>query len=72
MLSYGFALANDLERLLEIRKRVNRSRHGCGSLASNPFGIDREMMVRELGFEWLLWNWMGAVADRDFVLETLE
>lgn len=72
MLSYGFAFANDLERLREIRKRVNRSPLGCGALAGNPFGIDREMMAEELGFEGLLWNSMGAVADRDFVLETLQ
>ncbi|KAL2273689.1 hypothetical protein FJTKL_04146 [Diaporthe vaccinii] len=44
---------------------------GCGALAGNPFGIDREMMAEELGFDALLWNSMGAVADRDFVLETL-
>lgn len=72
MLSYGFAFANDLERLREIRKRVNRTPLGCGALAGNPFGIDREIMTRELGFEGLLWNSMGAVADRDFVLETLQ
>lgn len=29
------------------------------------------MMAKELGFEGLLWNFMGAVADRNFVLETL-
>ncbi|KAL1855913.1 argininosuccinate lyase [Diaporthe australafricana] len=72
MLSYGFAFANDLERLREIRKRVNGSPLGCGALVGNPFGIDREMMAKELGFEELLWNSMGAVADRDFVLVTLQ
>lgn len=72
MLSYGFAFANDLERLREVRKRVNRSPLGCGALAGNPFGIDRDMMAKELGFDTLLWNSMGAVADRDFVLETLQ
>ncbi|KAK5662130.1 hypothetical protein OQA88_8035 [Cercophora sp. LCS_1] len=72
MLSYGFAFASDLERLREVIKRVNRSALGCGALAGNPFGIDREMMSQELGFEGLLWNSMGAVADRDFVTETLQ
>lgn len=72
MLSYGFAFANDLERLREIHKRVNRSPLGCGALAGNPFSIDRGMMAQELGFEGLLWNSMGAVADRDFFLETLQ
>ncbi|KAJ4390330.1 hypothetical protein N0V85_007327 [Neurospora sp. IMI 360204] len=72
MLSYGFAFASDLERLREVIKRVNRSALGCGALAGNPFGIDREMMSKELGFDGLLWNSMGAVADRDFVAETLQ
>lgn len=72
MLSYGFAFASDLERLREVIRRVNRSALGCGALAGNPFGIDREMMSKELGFNGLLWNSMGAVADRDFVAETLQ
>lgn len=72
MLSYGFAFADDLVRLREVIKRVNRSPYGCGALAGNPFNIDREAMAKELGFEGLLWNSMGGVADRDFVLETLQ
>lgn len=72
MLSYGFAFANDLERLREVIKRINRSPLGCGALAGNPFGIDCDMMAEELGFEGILWNSMGAVADRDFVSETLQ
>lgn len=72
MLSYGFAFASDLERLREVVKRINRSPLGCGALAGNPFGIDRDMMAEELGFEGLMWNSMGAVADRDFVSETLQ
>lgn len=72
MLSYGFAFASDLERLREVIKRINRSPLSCGALAGNPFGIDRIMMAEELGFQGLLWNLMGAVADRDFVSETLQ
>lgn len=30
------------------------------------------MMAEELGFEGILWNSMGAAADRDFVSETLQ
>lgn len=30
------------------------------------------MMAKELGFEGLLWNSMGGVADRDFVAESLQ
>ncbi|KFZ16167.1 hypothetical protein V501_02362 [Pseudogymnoascus sp. VKM F-4519 (FW-2642)] len=72
MLSYGLAFASDLERLREVIARVNRSPLGCGALAGNPFNIDRDAMAKELGFEGLMWNSMGAVADRDFVLEAMQ
>ena len=72
LMSYGMAFATDLQRLREVMKRINRSPLGCGALAGNPFGIDREAMAKELGFEGLLWNSMGAVADRDFAVETMQ
>ena len=72
LLSYGMAFATDLQKLREVIHRVNRSPLGCGALAGNPFGIDREGMAKELGFEGLMWNSMGAVADRDFVVETMQ
>ncbi|TFB04258.1 putative argininosuccinate lyase [Trichoderma ghanense] len=72
MLSYGFAFASDLERLREVIKRVNRNPLGCGALAGNPFGIDRDMITKELGFDGLIWNSMAGVSDRDFVSETLQ
>lgn len=72
MLSYGHKFAEDLERLREVIKRVNRCPLGCGALAGNPFNIDRVPMAKELGFDGLLWNSMGAVADRDFVAEFLQ
>ncbi|KAI0901059.1 argininosuccinate lyase [Annulohypoxylon nitens] len=72
VMSYSLAFANDLERLREVVKRVNKSPLGCGALAGNPFNIDRDMMAAELGFDGLLWNSMGGVADRDFVAETLQ
>ncbi|GKT94483.1 LOW QUALITY PROTEIN: argininosuccinate lyase [Colletotrichum tofieldiae] len=63
MLSYAMAFANDLERLREVIKRVNRNPLGCGALAGNPFNIDRDAISKELGFEGLLWNSMAGVAD---------
>ena len=72
MLSYGLSFANDLERLREVIRRVNRSPLGCGALAGNPFNIDRDAMAKELGFETLIYNSMAGVADRDFVVETMQ
>jgi argininosuccinate lyase len=72
LLSYGTVFTSDLERLREVIKRVNRSPLGSGALVGNPFGIDREAMAKELGFESIINNSMAAVADRDFVVETLQ
>ncbi|KAF5502213.1 Argininosuccinate lyase [Colletotrichum aenigma] len=71
MLSHAVVFADDLERLHEIIKRVNRNPLGCGALAGNPFNVDREAISKELGFERLLWNSMAGVADRGFVTEFL-
>ncbi|KAJ9612444.1 argininosuccinate lyase [Cladophialophora chaetospira] len=72
LLSYGSVFSSDLERLREVIKRVNRSPLGSGALVGNPFGIDREAMAKELGFDGIINNSMAAVADRDFVVETLQ
>lgn len=72
MLMYGSFFATDLQRLRELKTRVNRSPLGCGALAGNPFGIDRVAIAKELGFETLIMNSMAGVADRDFVVETMQ
>ncbi|XP_012272526.1 argininosuccinate lyase [Orussus abietinus] len=71
ILSHTWAMKSDLERLLEIRKRVNSMPLGCGALAGNPFPIDRTEMAIELGFESIVRNSMVAVGDRDFIAEFL-
>lgn len=72
LLSYGTFFSTDLEQLRQVIKRVNRSPLGAGALLGHPFGIDREAMAEELGFEGIINNSMAAVADRDFVVETLQ
>lgn len=72
MLSYGLAFATDLQRLRETIRRVNRCPLGCGALAGNPFGIDRDALAKELGFDEVLYNSMAGVADRDFGLEAMQ
>jgi argininosuccinate lyase len=72
MLMYGSFFASDLQRLREVKARVNKCPLGCGALAGNPFNIDREAMAEELGFDGLIMNSMAGVADRDFVVETMQ
>ena len=70
--SYAVHFADDLDRLQQVIRRVNRSPLGCGALAGNPFGIDRNAMAQELGFEGLLLNSLAATGDRKFVIETMQ
>ena len=72
MLMYGSFFASDLQRLREVKARVNKCPLGCGALAGNPFNIDREAVAEELGFDGLIMNSMAGVADRDFVVETMQ
>jgi argininosuccinate lyase len=72
LMAHALAFASDLERLRELYRRVNKCPLGCGALAGNPFEVDREFLARELGFEGIVGNSLLGVADRDFVVETLQ
>ena len=47
------------------------ARSAPAALAGTSFPIDRGMTAKALGFERPMANSLDAVADRDFVLETL-
>ena len=70
-MSYAAAFKQDLERLRQVFERVNLSPLGCGALAGNPFGIDRNMIAEELGFSGITLNSMNTSAERDFLLDFL-
>jgi argininosuccinate lyase len=63
--------ARDRGRLADARKRLNESPLGAAALAGTSFPIDRIMTAKALGFAQPMANSLDAVADRDFVLETL-
>jgi len=69
--AYATFLSQDLQRLKQLLARVNLSPLGAGALAGNPFGVDREFLAQELGFEGIIENSLVAVSDRDFVTEFL-
>ena len=71
LLAYFEMFARDYERLDQARRRVNLLPLGSGALAGNAFGIDREAMAQELGFEGVTLNSMDVSGDRDFVLDFL-
>ena len=71
LLAYVEMLGRDSGRLADARKRLNESPLGSAALAGTPYPIDRQMTAEALGFDRPTANSLDAVADRDFVLETL-
>ena len=71
LLAYVEMAGRDRGRLKDARKRLNESPLGAAALAGTSFPIDREMTAEALGFDRPAANSLDAVADRDFVLETL-
>jgi argininosuccinate lyase len=68
-LAYFEMLERDIERLAEVRCRVNILPLGSAALAGTSFNIDREAVAAELGFESVSANSLDAVSDRDFAVE---
>lgn len=71
LLSYGWKIKRDIERLSELFVRADQLPLGSGALAGNPFAVDRDFLAKELDFSSVSPNSMDAVGDRDFVLEYL-
>lgn len=68
---YATYFSEDYARLEQIIARANKLPLGAGALAGHPYGIDREFLAENLGFEGVIGNSLAAVSDRDFVVETL-
>jgi argininosuccinate lyase len=71
LLAYVEMAARDRGRFADARVRLNESPLGAGALAGTSFAIDRAMTAKALGFARPMANSLDAVADRDFVIETL-
>ena len=71
LLAYVEMAARDRGRFADARARLNECPLGSGALAGTSFPIDRAMTAKALGFARPTANSLDAVADRDFVLETL-
>jgi len=64
-------IMRDAQRLKELIPRANQCPLGSGALAGNAFGVDREFLAEELGFDGVTSNSLDSVCDRDFVVEFL-
>lgn len=71
LLAYVEMFNRDKGRLTDARARLNECPLGSAALAGTSFPIDREMTAKELGFDRPTSNSLDAVADRDFIIETV-
>ncbi|MGQ0433948.1 MAG: argininosuccinate lyase [Microthrixaceae bacterium] len=70
-LAHGWALARDVDRLLDARRRADVSPLGAGALAGSSIPLDPDGVAADLGFAARFENSLDAVSDRDFVAEGL-
>ncbi|WP_237060231.1 argininosuccinate lyase [Microbulbifer sediminum] len=69
LLAWNEMLSRDYERLMDCRKRVNRSPLGAAALAGTSYPIDRARTAELLGFDAPTENSLDSVSDRDFAIE---
>ncbi len=75
LLAYVEMFARDAERMLDLRRRVNRLPLGSAALAGTSYPLDRERVARSLGMvddagqPAVCQNSLDAVSDRDFAIE---
>src|SRR5690606_28014704 len=71
LLAHGWALARDVDRLLDCRRRLDVSPLGAGAPAGSSIPLDPDGVAADLGFAARFENSLDAVSDRDFVAEAL-
>jgi argininosuccinate lyase len=71
IMSYFWKLERDLQRIFAVSKATSVLPLGSGALAGNVYGIDRQLLASELGFDAVSENSIDAVNDRDYVFEFL-
>jgi argininosuccinate lyase len=71
LLAHGWALARDVDRLIDARRRTDVSPLGAGALAGTSLPLDPDGVAADLGFAARFENSLDAVGDRDFVAESL-
>lgn len=69
--AYFEMFRRDVERIMDIRERMNYCPLGSGALAGTTYPLDREYTAKELGFLGPCNNSMDGVSDRDYLIEYL-
>jgi len=71
LLAHMWALARDVDRLLDCRHRLDVSPLGAGALAGSSLPLDPDATAADLGFASRFENSLDATSDRDFAAEAL-
>ncbi len=71
LMAYAMMLLRDRERLVDCKKRMNRSPIGACALAGTTYQTDRRFEAEKLGFDDICLNSLDAVSDRDFCVELM-
>ena len=69
LLAWFEMLERDYGRLMDCRKRLNRSPLGAAALAGTTYPIDRHYTASLLDFDGPTENSLDSVSDRDFAIE---
>ena len=69
LMAYASMLMRDIDRLADVKKRMNVLPLGSGALAGTTYPLDRNMVADLLGFDSISANSLDGVSDRDFCIE---
>ena len=69
LMAYVQMLLRDIDRLSDVKKRMNVLPLGSGALAGTTYPLDRNMVAQLLGFDSVSLNSLDGVSDRDFCIE---
>jgi argininosuccinate lyase len=69
--AHAWALARDLDRLLDTHRRTDVSPLGAGALAGSSLPLDPASTAADLGFADVFANSLDVTSDRDFAAEAL-
>ena len=69
LMAYCSMILRDIDRLKDVKKRMNICPLGSGALAGTTYPLNREMVADLLGFDGVTQNSLDGVSDRDFCIE---
>lgn len=69
IMAYAQMIMRDIDRLADVKRRMNVLPLGSGALAGTTYPLDRDMVAELLDFDSVSLNSLDGVSDRDFCIE---